>query len=108
MEFEVGHAAGVRFVDRFRDLRQRCLQTFEIGDVCALAGEPDCLTFDRDAGLHHVIRHVRLLGEREGEEVIQNRDVRSRHDGADAIPDLDDAEHRERPQRFADERPTYA
>ena len=108
MEFEVGHAAGVRFVDRFRDPRQRCLQTFEIGDVCAFAGEPDRLAFDRDAGLHHVIRHVRLLGEREGEEVIQDRDVRSRHDGADAIPDLDDAEHRQRPQRLANERPTYA
>ena len=84
------------------------LQAFEIGDISALAGEPDRLALDRDAGLHHVIRHVCLLGEREGEEVIEDRDVRSRHDSADAIPDLDNAEHREGPQRLANERPTYA
>ena len=93
MEFEVGHAAGIRLVDRLSDLRERTLQAFEIGDVGALAGEPDRLTLDRDTRLHDVIEHVRLLGEREGEEVVQHRDVRLRHHGADAVADFDDAEH---------------
>src|SRR5689334_15956893 len=107
MEFEVGHAAGISLVNGVRDLRKRTLKTFEICDPSALAGESDRLALDRDAGLHHVIQQIRLLGERESEEVIQNREVRSRYDGTDAIPDLDDAKHRESAQRFADKRPAY-
>lgn len=76
-------------------LARGALQTFEIGDVGAFAGEADCLTFDCNARLHDVVEHVRLLGEGEGEEVVQHRDVRPCHHGADAVPDLDDTEHGE-------------
>ena len=49
-----------------------------------------------------------LLGEREGEEVVQHRDVRPRHHGADAVADFDDAEHGQRAQRLAHDRPADA
>ena len=90
--FAKRRAAGVR--------NRRCLARSQ----ASLIG----LTFDRDARLHHVIQHVRLLGEREGEEVVQDRDVRPRHHGADAVADLDDAKHGQGAQRLAHERPAYA
>ena len=62
MKFEVGHAARVGLVDRFRNFRQRALQALEIGDAGALAGQPNGLTFDGDARLHHVVHHVRPAG----------------------------------------------
>ncbi len=74
MEFEIRHSAGIRFIDRFGDARQFALQPLEVGDAGALAGQPDGLAFDRDARLHDVVHHARLLGEREGEEVIENGD----------------------------------
>ncbi len=105
MEFEIRHSAGIRLIDRFGDARQFALQPLEVGDAGALAGQPDGLAFDRDARLHDVVHHAGLLGEREGEEVIENGDIRTRDHGADAVPDLDDAEHGQRAQRFADNRP---
>lgn len=95
---------GIGLVDGVPDLGECALEAFEIGDVGALAGEADRLAFDRDAGLHDVVEHVRLLGEREGEEVVQHGDVRPRHHGADAVADLDDAEHGEGTQRLTDDR----
>lgn len=108
MEFEVGHAARIGLVDGLPDFRQCTLQPFEIGNVGALAGEADRLAFDRDARLHDVVKHVRLVGEGEGEEVVQYRDVRPGHHSTDAVADLDDAEHRQGTQRLANDRPANA
>ncbi len=57
--------------------------------------------FDRDALFHDVVDHVRLLRQHEGEELAERRHVRSLHDRADTVPDLDRPDHRQRAKRLA-------
>ena len=45
-----------------------------------------------------------LLGQREGEEVVEHGDVRTRHHGADAVANFDDAKHGQGAQRFPHQR----
>src|ERR1700730_4695221 len=108
MELEISYATGIRFVDCFRDAGQRPLQSLEVGCSCTFRREADSLAFDGDARFHHVVDQIGLLSEREGEEVVQHRDIGSSDNSADAVADLDDAENCEGSQSLANDRPTDA
>ncbi len=108
VEGEIGRAALDRIVQRVHQPRQLRADALQVALARPLAGKPDRLALDGDARLHHVVEDVGLLGEAEGEEIRQNRDVGLAHIGALAVADIEEAEHGQRAQRFAQQRPGYA
>ena len=95
MKLEIRHPAGIRIVDRLDDARERLLQLLEIGHGRPFRREPDSLALDGDARLHHIVDDVGLLGEREGEKVVEHGQVRPADDCSDPVADLDHPQHSE-------------
>ncbi len=71
----------------------------------ALAGEANCLAFDGDARLQHVVEDVGLRCEAERQRLAQHRGVGAAHERAAAVLDVEQAEHGQRPQCLAQHRP---
>jgi hypothetical protein len=108
MKFEVSEPTCIRIVDRVSDEGERLLQLFEIGHRRPLRREANCLAFDGDARLHHIVDDFRLLRKGECEEIVENGQIRTAHDGSDAVADFHHSQHGERTQSLPQNRAANA
>jgi hypothetical protein len=72
------------------------------------AGETNGLALDGDAGLQHVVQDVGLGCQAERQRLTQHRGIGRAHEGAATVLDVEQAQHRQRPQRLAQHRAAHA
>jgi len=87
-------------MDGIADVAQAGGQAIVIALGCPAAGEAHGLAFNGDTRLHHVVHHIWLVSQYEGEEFAENRNVGFCYHRADAMTDLYSANHRQRSERF--------
>jgi hypothetical protein len=108
VEGVVGRTASLRVVEGIDQRVERARDPLQVALARPLAGQPNRLAFDGDAGLQHVVQDVGLGGEAERQRLAQHRGIGGAHEGAAAVLDVEQAQHGERAQRLAQHRPADA
>jgi hypothetical protein len=106
MKSEVRLAAGFGVVERIDQRIEESRDGLQIALGGAFAGQPDGLALDGDSRLQDVVQDVGLGGEAQGERLAQHRGVGTAHERAATVLDVEQPQHRERAQRFAQHRST--